>query len=162
MKLRITIIALLLALAVSGCGNSAATQDSASSTDPTEITGNTEEGEKETSANEDNTSSDEPTELVWWVYSATGDIPDDQEEVLAKANEISKEKIGVTVKMINKTAEQFDLDLQTGEYYDMTFSCDWCNDFDRNAGNGYYYDLTDMVEKDAPDLYKAVPQKSSA
>ncbi|MCR5687898.1 MAG: hypothetical protein K6G58_07760 [Lachnospiraceae bacterium] len=57
--------------------------------------------------------------------------------------------------MVYKTDEQFDLDLQTGEYYDMTFTCDWCNDFDRNAGNGYYYDITEML-KDMPGLYGAV------
>ena len=99
---------------------------------------------------------DNATELIWWVYTPSGDIPDDVEEVLERANEISRKKIGVTVKMLYKTEEQFDLDLQTGEYYDMTFTCDWCNDFDRNAGNGYYYDLTEMVEKDTPELYKAV------
>ena len=99
---------------------------------------------------------DAPIELVWWTYAPDGTAPDAAAEVLQRANEISEEKIGVTVKMIYKSEEQFDLDLQTGEYYDMTFSCDWCNDFDDNAGNGYYYDLTEIVEKTAPKLYKAV------
>ena len=99
---------------------------------------------------------DAPIELIWWTYAPDGTAPDAAAEVLQRANEISAEKIGVTVKMIYKSEEQFDLDLQTGEYYDMTFSCDWCNDFDDNAGNGYYYDLTEIVEKTAPKLYKAV------
>ncbi len=42
----------------------------------------------------------EPIELVWWSYSPTGEAPDAYEEVLKRANEISAEKIGVTVKMI--------------------------------------------------------------
>ena len=71
---------------------------------------------------------DAPIELVWWTYAPDGTAPDAAAEVLQRANEISEEKIGVTVKMIYKSEEQFDLDLQTGEYYDMTFSCDWCND----------------------------------
>ncbi|WP_352398741.1 ABC transporter substrate-binding protein [[Clostridium] aminophilum] len=58
--------------------------------------------------------------------------------------------------MIYKTEEQFDLDLQTGDYYDMTFSCDWCNDFDGNAAKGYYADITEKVQAQAPGLYKAV------
>ncbi|SEA65437.1 carbohydrate ABC transporter substrate-binding protein, CUT1 family [Oribacterium sp. KHPX15] len=129
-------LVLLVIFAVSGCGN--ALNNEVSPTDDSKGPG------------------DAPIELIWWTYAPNGTAPDDSEEVLKAANEISKEKIGVTVKMIYKSEEQFDLDLQTGEYYDMTFSCDWCNDFDGNAGKGYYYDITDMLHKTAPDLYKAV------
>lgn len=97
----------------------------------------------------------EPINLIWWTYMST-DIPNALEEVLEKANAISAEKIGVTVDMQLKTEEQFQLDLNTGEYYDMTFSCDWCNDFDGNARKGYYYDLTDLVQSETPALYSAV------
>lgn len=97
----------------------------------------------------------EPVNLVWWVYSS-GDIPNDMAEVIARANEISAEKIGVTVDIVFKTDDQFALDLNTGEYYDMTFTCSWCNDFDGNSRLGYFYDLTDLVREVAPDLYAAV------
>lgn len=97
----------------------------------------------------------EPVNLVWWVYSS-GDIPNDMAEVIARANEISAEKIGVTVDIVFKTDDQFALDLNTGEYYDMTFTCSWCNDFDGNSRLGYFYDLTDLVREAAPDLYAAV------
>ena len=96
-----------------------------------------------------------PIKLVWWTYM-TVDVPNALEEVLSRANEISAEKIGVTVDMQFKTEEQFTLDLNTGEYYDMTFSCDWCNNFDDNARRGYYYDLTDLLQDEAPALYSAV------
>ena len=98
---------------------------------------------------------EKPTQLIWWVYS-TGDTPNDLKPVLEKANEISSEKIGVTVDMQFKTEEQFSLDMTIGEYYDMTFSCDWVNDFDDNARLGYYYDLTDLVRETTPDLYTAI------
>ena len=97
----------------------------------------------------------EPVNLVWWVYSS-GDIPNDMAEVIARANEISAEKIGVTVDIVFKTDDQFALDLNTGEYYDMTFTCSWCNDFDGNSRLGYFYDLTDLVREATPDLYAAV------
>ena len=84
------------------------------------------------------------------------DVPNALEEVLEKANAISAEKIGVTVDMQFKTEKQFQLDMNTGEYYDMTFSCDWCNDFDGNAMKGYYYDLTELVQSETPALYSAV------
>ena len=97
----------------------------------------------------------EPVNLVWWVYSS-GDIPNDMAEVIARANEISAEKIGVTVDIVFKTDDQFALDLNTGEYYDMTFTCSWCNDFDGNSRLGYFYDLTDLVSEATPDLYAAI------
>ena len=99
--------------------------------------------------------SSEPIKLIWWTYMST-DVPNALAEVLEKANAISAEKIGVTVEMQFKTEEQFPLDLNTGEYYDMTFSCDWCNDFDGNALKGYYYDLTDLVQSETPALWDAV------
>ena len=95
-----------------------------------------------------------PTRLIWWVYG--NEVPNALEEVLAKANAITAERIGVTVDMQFKGEEQFTLDLNTGEYYDMTFSCDWCNDFDDNARSGYYYDLTELVRSETPGLYDAV------
>ena len=103
----------------------------------------------------ENSASSEPVRLVWWTYMST-DAPNALAEVLEKANAVSAEKIGVTVDMQFKTEEEFTLDLNTGEYYDMTFSCDWCNDFDDNARRGYYYDLTDLVRSETPALYSAV------
>ncbi len=96
-----------------------------------------------------------PIRLVWWTYISTS-APNALDEVLEKANAISAEKIGVTVDMQFKNAEQFTLDLNTGDYYDMTFSCDWCNNFDNNAREGYYYDLTELVRSETPALYDAV------
>ena len=98
---------------------------------------------------------EKPIQLIWWVYSA-GDTPNDLKPVLEKANEISAKKIGVTVDMQFKTEEQFSLDMTIGEYYDMTFSCDWANNFDDNARLGYYYDLTDLVRESTPDLFAAI------
>jgi ABC-type glycerol-3-phosphate transport system substrate-binding protein len=163
-------LSLILAgvVVLSGCGNSvndagSASEESAGVSADANTDGasgaaadaNTD-GAAEAGAAADTGVAGEPIELTWWTYTADGTMPDDAREVLQRANEISAEKIGVTVNMIYKTTEQFDLDLQTGEYYDMAFSCDWCNDFDGNAGKGYYYDITDKIEAVAPELYKAV------
>ena len=99
---------------------------------------------------------EEPIHLIWWTYSASGDAPAALQEVLERANAISAEEIGVTVDLLMKTDGQVSLDLNTGEYYDMIFTCDWYNDFDGNAQLGYYYDLTDLIQTEAPDLYAAV------
>ena len=112
------IIAALLIVMLAGCGSVSQTPVSGSEEKKTENTADT------------------PIQIVWWVYS-DGEVPEDLDKVLLRANEISAEKIGVTADMKFLTGEQFDLDMTAGEYYDMTFSCDWCNDFDNNARAGY-------------------------
>ena len=147
MKNRIIGVMLAVTLLFTGC---AATGEDM-------VQGKTDNAAGEASADKDDTEeAEEPLELIWWTYSPTGEAPDALPEVLARANEISAQKIGVTVNMIYKNDEQFDLDLQTGNYYDMTFSCDWCNDFDINAGKGYYHDISSMVKTETPKLYEAV------
>ena len=127
MKKVTEIIAALLIVTLAGCGSVSQTSNY-----------NDEEKNAENIANT-------PVQIVWWVYS-DGEVPEDHDKVLSKANEISAEKIGVTADMKFLTSEQFELDMTAGEYYDMTFSCDWCNNFDDNARAGYYYDITDLVE----------------
>ncbi len=101
---------------------------------------------------------DEPTKIIWWVYAA-GDAPIDTQLVVDAANAYSAEKIGVTVELIFKNDEQFGLDMSTGVYYDMTFTCDWANDFVDNANNEMFYDITELVKSATPALYEAIDQK---
>ena len=166
MKKRVALILVGAFLALTACGKTE--QSSATEADKDTKQGASTEADKateqdtkteaatgeETTAEQTATNSDEPINLVWWVYDEG--VPRDLDKVLQKANEISAEKIGVTVEMYFKNEEQFPLDMTAGEYYDMTFACDWCNDFDNNARIGYFYDITDMVQDTAPELYKAV------
>ena len=101
---------------------------------------------------------EEPIKIVWWVY-ASGDAPIDTKLVVDAANAYSAEKIGVTVELIFKNEEQFDLSMNTGEYYDMTFTCDWANNFVDNAINEMFYDITDLVKTATPALYECIDQK---
>ena len=73
------------------------------------------------------TASAETQKIIWWVY-ASGDAPIDTQLVVDAANAYSAEKIGVEVELIFKNDEQFGLGMQTGEPYDMTFTCDCCQD----------------------------------
>ena len=100
---------------------------------------------------------EEPIKLIWWVYT-TGDALIDTPIVVEAANAYSAEKIGVTIDLIFKTAEQFNLGMTTGEYYDITFTCDWCNSFASNAYNEMFYDITDLVQSQTPALYEAIDQ----
>ncbi|HHT14449.1 MAG: ABC transporter substrate-binding protein [Christensenellales bacterium] len=101
---------------------------------------------------------DEPTKIIWWLY-ASGDAPIDTQFVQEAANKYSAEKIGVVVELIFKNDEQFGLDMDTGVYYDMTFTCDWANSFVDNANNEMFYDITDLVKTATPALYERIDQK---
>lgn len=101
---------------------------------------------------------DEPTKIIWWLY-ASGDAPIDTQLVQEAANKYSSEKIGVVVELIFKNDEQFGLDMDTGVYYDMTFTCDWANSFVDNANNEMFYDITDLVKTATPALYERIDQK---
>ena len=93
--------------------------------------------------------------IIWWVY---GDAPIDTQLVVEKANEYSREKIGVEVDLIFKTEDQFNTDMSSDTYYDMTFTCDWCNDFARNALDERFYDISDLVKSATPALYECIDQ----
>ncbi len=125
MKLRTITAALLFSFVITGCGTGAGMTEIPVNEEGAIDEGITEDTETGETAKEEADAEGDTTELIWWVYTPDGTPPDDYEEVLAKAN-------------------------------DMTFSCDWCNDFDRNAGSGYYYDITDLVKEAAPGLYEAV------
>lgn len=101
---------------------------------------------------------EEPTKIIWWVY-ASGDAPIDTQLVVDAANAYSAEKIGVTVELIFKNDEQFGLDMSTGVYYDMTFTCDWANSFIDNANDEMFMDITDLVKTATPALYETIDQK---
>lgn len=92
--------------------------------------------------------------LIWWTTTG-GDAPIDAQKVIDAANKISEEKIGVKVDIQFKTYDQITMSLNAGEYYDMIFTCSWFNDFDGNARNEYFYDITDLLP-DFPELYNAV------
>jgi len=100
---------------------------------------------------------EEPKKITWWVYGS--DAPIDTQMVVDAANKYSAEKIGVTVELIFKNEETFPLGMDTGEHYDMTFTCDWCNSFADNAINEMFYDITDLVKTATPALYETIDQK---
>ncbi|MCR5734596.1 MAG: ABC transporter substrate-binding protein [Lachnospiraceae bacterium] len=85
-----------------------------------------------------------------------GNVPLDAKEVIAAANEVSKEKIGVTVDLEFQPTEKINLMMASGEYYDMVFTSSWLNKFDKNASAGLYHDITETVKEETPALYDLI------
>ena len=101
-------------------------------------------------------SADEPVKLTWWLFT-TGDAPSDWPEVEARLNEISAEKIGVTCEYKWMTAQQINLATQSGEYFDIAFTCDWYNDFATNVANGMFLDIKDLLAEYGQDMTALMP-----
>ena len=85
-----------------------------------------------------------------------GNVPLDAREVIAAANEVSKEKIGVAVDLEFQSTEKINLMMASGEYYDMVFTSSWLNKFYKNASMGLYHDITDVVKEETPALYASI------
>ena len=97
----------------------------------------------------------EPINLRFVTYD-NGNMPLDAKEVIAAANKVSAEKIGITVDLEFQPKEKINLMMASGEYYDMVYTCSWLNQYDRNAPAGLYYDITDLVRSETPALYESI------
>ena len=100
---------------------------------------------------------EEPVKLVWWLF-AVGDAPADWPEVEAKLNEISTREIGVTCEFKYMTEDQNNLAMNSGEYFDICFTCDWWNDFATNVSNDMFADLTDLVKEYGQEMSALMPE----
>ena len=97
----------------------------------------------------------EPIKLRFVTYD-NGSVPLDAKEVIEAANSVSAQKIGVTVDLEFQSKEKINLMMASGEYYDMVFTSSWINQYDKNAPEGLYYDITDLVKNETPALYESI------
>ncbi len=84
---------------------------------------------------------EEPVKLVWFMYTAS-EMPIDWPEVEAALNAYSAEKIGVVCEYKYMDESQVAIATQTGEYFDIAFTCDWWNDYATNVAAGMFRDIT--------------------
>ena len=92
--------------------------------------------------------------LRWVTYGTS--VPADLQEVIAAANAYSAEKIGVTVDLEIQPTEMLNLIMASGEYYDIVYTCNWLNSYDKNAAKGLFYDITELVQEATPALYETI------
>lgn len=99
-------------------------------------------------------SDDGVVRLRWVTYG--GSVPADLKEIIAAANACSREKIGVVVDLELQPSDMLNLIMASGEYYDIIYTCEWLNSYDKAAAKGLYYDITDLVPEVAPALDAAI------
>lgn len=98
-----------------------------------------------------------PAELVWYTL---GEQPDDLPKVLEQLNPILIEKINATVDIRFISNAEYDEKMtsivNSGEQFDICFTCDWANSYAVNAGKGAFVDLTPYISGENAALKSAV------
>ena len=97
---------------------------------------------------------DDVVRLRWVTFGST--VPADIKEVVKAANEYSAEKIGVVVDLELQPSDMLNLIMASGEYYDIVYTCEWLNPFDKNVLRDQFYDITDLVQEETPALYETI------
>ncbi|MDY3929855.1 MAG: extracellular solute-binding protein [Clostridia bacterium] len=95
--------------------------------------------------------------LIWYNL---GTKQSDTELVVDEFNKRVKEKLGFTVDFqlidLGTYADKMNMIISSNEEYDLCFTSSWSNDFWKNAKNGAYYPLDELL-KETPALYEFIP-----
>ena len=104
---------------------------------------------------ETNESGEEITELTWYQV---GDSQNDDQTVLEKVNEYTQEKIGVKLNIVKVGWGDYNQKMQvvinTGDAWDLCFTCSWANDYLQNAQKGAFLELDDLIQEQ--EMYERI------
>lgn len=103
------------------------------------------------------TEADDGVVELTWIMGNPGQVPLDQADVEAILDEISVREVGAKVTTLYYDDQRTQLAIASGEDWDMTFTCEWFNNFAVQARAGYFADITDQVQTLTPDLYATMP-----
>lgn len=109
---------------------------------------------------ETNAGGEEIVELTWYQI---GDTQKDAQMVIDKVNEYTAEKIGVKVKIINVGYGDYNQKMQvvinTGDDWDMCFSCSWANDYLQNVNKGAFLGLDELLQTEGKEMYERIDSR---
>lgn len=98
--------------------------------------------------------------LTWYTI---GGPQKDTEKVQEEINKYIKDKIGatVTIKQVDwgDYNQKMQVVINSGEDYDMAFTCSWANDYLQNSRKGAFLALDDAFKKELKDTYDAVDKR---
>ncbi len=98
--------------------------------------------------------------LIWYTIGAP---QKDTEKVQEEINKYIKDKIGatVTIKQIDfgDYTQKMQVIVNSGEEYDMAFTCSWANDYLLNSRKGAFLPLDDFLKGDGKATYDAVDKR---
>lgn len=118
-------------------------------------------GGKADSSNADASGSNgEVVNLKWYQI---GDTQEDLPKVVEKVNEYTKDKIGVTVDITQISIGDYNskmlVSTNTGENFDLVFTCSWAHDYVANAQNGAFLALDELLPEYGKEMYENIDEK---
>lgn len=103
------------------------------------------------------TDAEEIVELTWYQV---GDAQKDADIVLDKVNEYTQEKIGVKLNVVyvgwGDYNQKMQVVINTGDDWDLCFTCSWANDYLQNAQKGAFLELDDLLAKEGKEMYDRI------
>lgn len=115
-------------------------------------------GEKEGNKNEG------VTEVSWYILGTKKDSSYDR--VLGEVNKLMEERYNIKIDFVLTDYANFGQKIQmmnaSQEAYDLVFTAHTMNSFHTNVANGSLYDITELLPKHAPELYKSLSDAEKA
>lgn len=102
-------------------------------------------------------------EVVTLKWYQIGDTQEDLPKIVEKVNEYTKEKIGVMVDITQISIGDYNskmlVSTNTGESFDLVFTCSWAHDYLVNARNGAFLALDELLPEYGKEMYEKIDPK---
>lgn len=103
---------------------------------------------------ETNKNGEEIVELTWYQV---GDAQADDNMVFDEVNKYLADKIGVKLNVVKVGWGDYNQKMQvvinTGDQWDLCFTCSWANDYLQNAKKGAFLELDDLLKEEGKEMY---------
>lgn len=103
---------------------------------------------------------EKPVNLVWYTI---GDAPKDNEMVEEEVNKYLKDKINATVDIkhisFGDYTQKMNVLANSGEDYDLAFTCSWAFPYLENARKGAFLEINDLLDEKGKDLKKVIDER---
>ncbi|GGD83585.1 ABC transporter substrate-binding protein [Paenibacillus nasutitermitis] len=140
----------LMASVLAACGGSNSPKNN----------GSTNTGSKPDTTNTDKPANKDVPTLVWWLIGGTP-LPANFDKAIDKMNEYTAEKIGVKIDIKVASWGEWDTKINTivntGEPFDIMFTNN--GKYSKQVSMGAFADITDLIQTEAPELYKLIPEE---
>lgn len=110
-----------------------------------------------------NTATSKNSDVVTLKWYTIGAEPKDLQLVEDEANKYLEEKIGVNIDMnfidYGEYSQKLGVIINSGEAYDLAFTCSWAGDYLGNARKGAFLDLTPYLDTTGSEMKEAIDQR---
>ena len=100
---------------------------------------------------------EEPIKITWAMGTGST-APIDNAMVLEELNKMSRELIGVECDIQYFTEDQLQLSINSGEVFDIYYTCSWYNNTNQAISKGLFLDVAEAVKTVTPGLYASMTQ----